>query len=54
MIIAQIIIILPIIISVSTELLQQMFDEYKEMFDTFEVDLIVELEQQFLMLEFHL
>ena len=32
--------ILPIIISVSTELLQQMFDEYKEMFDTFEVDLI--------------
>ena len=40
MIIAQIIIILPIIISVSTELLQQMFDEYKEMFDTFEVDLI--------------
>ena len=40
MIVAQIIIILPIIISVSTELLQQMFDEYKEMFDTFEVDLI--------------
>ena len=40
MIIAQITIILPIIISVSTELLQQMFDEYKEMFDTFEVDLI--------------
>ena len=40
MIIAQIIIILPIIISVSTELLQQIFDEYEEMFDTFEVDLI--------------
>lgn len=40
MVIAQIIIILPIIISVSTELLQQIFQEYKEIFDTFEVDLV--------------
>ena len=32
MIVAQVIIILPIIISVSTELLQQIFKEYKENF----------------------
>ncbi len=38
MIVAQVIIILPIIISVSTELLQQIFKEYKEIFDTFEVN----------------
>lgn len=40
MIVAQVIIILPIIISVSTETLQQIFEEYKEIFDTFEVGLI--------------
>ena len=40
MIIAQIIIILPIIVSVSTETLQQIFEEYKEIFDTFEVRLV--------------
>ena len=39
MIIAQIIIILPIIISVSTELLEQIYNEYKEIFDTFDVGL---------------
>ena len=37
MILAQIIIILPIIISVSTELLQQIYKEYEEIFDTFEI-----------------
>ena len=37
MVLAQIIIILPIIISVSTELLQQISKEYEEIFDTFEV-----------------
>ena len=40
MVIAQIIIILPIIVSVSTELLEQIFNEYKEIFDNFEVSLI--------------
>ena len=40
MIIAQIIIILPIIVSVSTELMQHIFEEYKEIFDNFEVDLV--------------
>ncbi len=39
MIVAQIIIILPIIISVSTEILQQIFEEYCEIFNTFEVGL---------------
>ena len=37
MILAQIIIILPIIISVSTELLQQIYKEYEEIFDIFEI-----------------
>ncbi|MAJ67336.1 MAG: ABC transporter permease [Rickettsiales bacterium] len=37
MIIAQVIIILPIIISVSAELLENIFQEYKELFDTFNV-----------------
>ena len=37
MIIAQVIIILPIIISVSAELLENIFHEYKEFFDTFSV-----------------
>ena len=40
MIVAQIIIILPIIISVSTEILQQIFEEYHEIFNTFEVGLL--------------
>ncbi len=40
MVIAQIIIILPIIVSVSTELMQHIFEEYKEIFDNFEVKLI--------------
>lgn len=40
MIIAQIIIILPVIISVSAELLEQIFKEYKENFDAFNVSLI--------------
>ena len=40
MIIAQVIIILPIIVSVSTETLEQIFREYKEIFDTFEVGLL--------------
>ena len=39
MIIAQVIIILPVIISVSTELLEQIFMEYKEIFDSFDVSL---------------
>ena len=39
MIVAQIIIILPIIISVSTEILQQIIEEYHEIFNTFEVGL---------------
>ena len=39
MVIAQVIIILPIIVSVSTETLEQIFREYKEIFDTFEVGL---------------
>jgi len=39
MIIAQIIIILPVIISVSAESLEQIFNEYKEIFDTFDVSL---------------
>ena len=37
MVIAQVIIILPIIISVSAELLENIFQEYKELFDTFSV-----------------
>ena len=37
MVIAQVIIILPVIISVSTELLEQIFKEYKETFDSFNV-----------------
>ena len=40
MVIAQVIIILPIIVSVSTETLEQIFREYKEIFDTFEVGLL--------------
>ncbi len=40
MVVAQVIIILPIIVSVSTELLGQIFEEYNEIFDTFEVDLV--------------
>ncbi len=40
MTIAQIIIIIPIIISVSAEILEQIFKEYEDIFDTFEVDLI--------------
>ncbi len=40
MIIAQIIIILPVIVSVSAELLEQIFKEYKENFDSFEVSLM--------------
>ena len=39
MIVAQVIIILPVIISVSTELLEQIFMEYKEIFDSFDVSL---------------
>ena len=38
MIVAQIIIILPIIVSVSTELLENIFKEYDELFETFEVN----------------
>ena len=40
MTLAQIIIIIPIIISVSAEILEQIFKEYEDIFDTFEVDLI--------------
>ena len=40
MIIAQIIIIIPIIISVSVEILEHIFQEYKDVFETFEVDLL--------------
>lgn len=40
MVIAQVIIILPVIISVSTELLEQIFKEYKETFDSFNVSLL--------------
>ena len=39
MVIAQIIIILPIIISVSSEILEQIFKEYEEIFDIFNVNL---------------
>ena len=39
MIVAQVIIILPVIISISTELLEQIFMEYKEIFDSFDVKL---------------
>lgn len=40
MVIAQVIIILPVIISVSTELLEQIFKEYKETFDSFNVSIL--------------
>lgn len=40
MVIAQIIIILPIIVSVSAELLENIFKEYKEFFETFDVSVI--------------
>tara|TARA_X000000950_G_scaffold4773_1_gene4966 strand:+ start:204 stop:899 length:696 start_codon:yes stop_codon:yes gene_type:complete len=40
MVIAQVIIILPIIISVSAELLENIFQEYKELFDTFSVSIL--------------
>ena len=40
MVIAQVIIILPVIISVSTELLEQIFKEYKETFDSFNVSVL--------------
>ncbi len=40
MVIAQTIIILPIIVSVSAELLENIFKEYKEFFETFDVSVI--------------
>ena len=52
MIIAQIIIIIPIIISVSVEILEHIFQEYKDVFETFEVDLFIGLRQRFMMPEF--